>query len=266
VTYPLVPPLQASSTSNLEGGILTHVTKTGGAGPGLFDDSDVTRDDRGSAADLRARALGGVLALFRAQQGWAVETAAAHARLSHMTWRRLEEGRAVRTKSLAAVDRLLERPIGTVSRALRDDLLMLQLVNLVTDTGEAAHGVVPFLQRFAEQSGPGRVTTARGPSAWPVVAEHTSRALAIAAQHVATVQPTELELATRLIERLVSAAGTTPAIRVMVQSVAAAIPDLMARALDQVEHDMAGDRAPVDAVEHDVARLVAGAQDLAGCR
>lgn len=224
--------------------------------PTLFGDTNVSPPDEDTRPELRARALGGVLAILRARNGWSVEAAAAHAGLSHMTVRRLEEGRPVRSKSLAAVDRLLERTVGTVHRALNDDDLMVDLVRAVAGVVDDEHvGPAAFLARFAEQTGPQHRAVRTD---WPEVEDATRRALALASMHVPSVRPTDLEVVNRMIERLAPAASTTESIRDLVQAAARAIPDLIARQLDDAEHDLATDStdsaAPLSAEHADMPR------------
>lgn len=228
----------------MEPGILTHMGSKDEVGATLFDDPNVTPQTEDEGPELRARALGGVLSVLRDRRGWSVEAAAAHAKLSHMTWRRLEEGRPVRGKSLAAVDQILERPIGTVRRALNDNLLMVDLVRLVgVEAAGVGKGTAPaFLRRFAEQAGPQRPQVA---TRWPEVTPAANRALAIAAHHVPEVQPTDLQVVNRMIEQLTAAASTTESIRELVRAAARAIPDLIARELDQCEHEIAVAEAEV---------------------
>lgn len=104
---------------------------------------------------LRRLALGGVLQIKRATEGWSVEKAAANAGVGHMTWRRVEDGYGVRNKTYAAVDQLLELPIGTVKRALGDDLLMVALARDIAgaDTSDVTSAsAADWVERFAKST------------------------------------------------------------------------------------------------------------------
>lgn len=82
--------------------------------------------------ELQAHNLGQLLTAVRARHGWSVEAAAKVAGIGHMTWRRVESGQPVRLRTFAAIDRLLERPAGTVLTALRSDEHMAELYQAVT--------------------------------------------------------------------------------------------------------------------------------------
>jgi transcriptional regulator with XRE-family HTH domain len=117
---------------------------------------------------MRALALGGVLQLLRTQKGWSVEQAAHQAGLGHMTWRRVEDGFAVRRRTYAALDTILSLPVGTVQRALNDDTLMLSLLGQVVEVHPLdADDAAGYVERFAHQtlSGSPRQTSALAPAA-----------------------------------------------------------------------------------------------------
>jgi transcriptional regulator with XRE-family HTH domain len=117
---------------------------------------------------MRALALGGVLQLLRTQKGWSVEQAAHQAGLGHMTWRRVEDGFAVRRRTYAALDTILSLPVGTVQRALNDDTLMLSLLGQVVEVHPLdADDAAGYVERFAHQtlSGSPRQTSALRPAA-----------------------------------------------------------------------------------------------------
>jgi transcriptional regulator with XRE-family HTH domain len=103
---------------------------------------------------MRRLALGGVLQLLRDARGWSVEAAAREVRMGHMTWRRVEDGFAVRRRTYATLDGLLEVPLGTVQRALNDDPMMLQLAARVVDPLEVASTSDPavWVETFAQQT------------------------------------------------------------------------------------------------------------------
>lgn len=104
---------------------------------------------------LRRLAVGGVLQIKRAAEGWSVEQAAVHAGIGHMTWRRIEDGYAVRNKTYASVDQLLGLSIGAVKRALGDDLLVAALARDVAgeDISEVTPQTAPdWVERFAKST------------------------------------------------------------------------------------------------------------------
>ncbi|QJY51232.1 hypothetical protein [Pseudonocardia broussonetiae] len=95
------------------------------------------RPDPAERRAVRRLVLAGMLQSIRARNGWSVNDAASRASIAPMTWRRLEDGLDVRRRSLTAVDGLLEQPFGTVSRALNDDLVMVELLRLDRDDVDA---------------------------------------------------------------------------------------------------------------------------------
>lgn len=206
----------------------------------LFDETDTDhRPDPAERRRTRLLALGGALQLLRTGRGWNVNDAASAANVAPMTWRRLEEGQAVRRRTHVAVDVLLDQPFGTVERAVADDVLMLNLVAhlgavdraSVTDD-DAGDVLAAYTQRLVTGSTrpvqTGRPSSSPRPgSGWPVVDPATSAALAALSQHVPACHPTELELVQRTIERLVNL-HPTPAIDALVKAALEALPDLIA--------------------------------------
>jgi len=200
-----------------------------------FDELAVNRDREEDNRRTRRLALGGALQLVRASNGWTVLDAAHHAKLAPMTVRRIEDGLPVRDRSYAALDGLLGLVPGTVKRALADDRVMTGLIK--TATGQDVT-VVGGLAPFADQTRTNSPRQQRESSRWPAVGPETSRALAMAASHVPTEQPTVLEMVNRVLERLAREQTQTPAIRELVRAAAAAVPDLIARQLDECEREM----------------------------
>lgn len=94
----------------------------------LFDDHDVDhRPDQAHRRAVRRHVLAAVLSTWRAERGWSVNDAASKASIAPMTWRRMEQGLDVRRRTLTALDGVLGQPLGTVTRALNDDYLMVSL-------------------------------------------------------------------------------------------------------------------------------------------
>lgn len=116
------------------------------AEPGVYAGEDQGRQL------TRALALGGVLQTLRAREGWSVEQAAVHAGIGHMTWRRVEDGYTVRTKTYAALDRLLGLPFGTTRRATGDDRVLVELMGHVgVDVSNVAPATAEaFVEQFAQ--------------------------------------------------------------------------------------------------------------------
>lgn len=226
----------------------------------LFDDTEVTHDATEHRA-VRRLALGGAIQLVRTRNGWNVTEAAANAGLAPMTWRRVEDGLDVRERSHAALDRVLKVAFGTVKRALADDVQMLELLKLTgVDTRHvASDNAAEFLEAFAEQTrtgsprqkrmiGPQRSGPVRsglpghGPvSSWPAVDGRTRDALEAMSMHVPAVQPTDLQLVQRMVDQLTRTA-VTPAVRDLIEAALKAMPDLIARQLDQAEQDIRADQ------------------------
>lgn len=135
-------------------------------------DPAVTHDDPQYRRGMRSLALGGVLQLLRTRENWSVETAAQRAGIGHMTWRRAEDGFTVRRRTYAALDAVLGLPLGTVSRALNDDRLMVELASLVIDTSNVrADQAATFVETFAQQTLSGSPRQARQLAAVDVVDE-----------------------------------------------------------------------------------------------
>lgn len=209
----------------------------------LFDDHDMDQGpDPGVRRAVRRAVLGGVLHLIRAARGWNVNDAASQAGMAPMTWRRLEDGLDVRRRSLAAVDHLLDEPLGTAQRALDDDLLMLSLAGKhgVDVTAAGPIGAADFLDQLAERFRTGTVSSSPARPAgerWPVVDDAHRRALDAMAHHVPALAPTPLDHARALIRAL---DGTTePLLQELCRVACKALPDLMALELHQAEAEMA---------------------------
>lgn len=214
----------------------------------LFGDQDVNTPAEQQARLTRRLALGGALQLIRQRNDWNVNEAATRAGLAPMTYRRAEDGLAIRERSLTALDHLLDMPVGTVKRALADDLLMVDVVKLagVDVRHVAADNAGEFLDEFAEQTRTNsprqgrevlpRVVAARP---WPAVDEATNRALAAFAHHVPATQPTDLEVVNRLLEQLARSSVQTEPIRELLRAAHRAVPDLIAAQLREAERDLA---------------------------
>lgn len=224
----------------------------------LFEESEVTQgEDPEVRRTVRRLALGGGLQIVRARLGLNVNEAAARAKLAPMTFRRLEDGMDVREKSLTAVDRFLDVVVGSVKRALADDMQMIELLKLVgVDVRHvAADNAGEFLAAFADQtrtdsprqqrvlgpqrSGPDRSgLPGHGPvSGWPAIEDHHRDALWSTAQHVPAVQPTDLQLVQRMVDQLTSK-PVTPAVRELIEAALKAMPDLIQRQLVAAEEDI----------------------------
>lgn len=160
-------------------------------------------------ARVRRTVLGGVLHVVRVRRGWSVNDAAAAATLAPMTLRRVESGLAVRRRSLAALDGMLDQPAGTVERALADDVAMLALARLVVDERpDDPADVGALLDQLAERFRSGTITSRPSPTL-PVVSE--------------------LVAAAALLDRLVQH-PPTPAIDHAIDAIVKAMPDLVDRA------------------------------------
>lgn len=124
--------------------------------------------DRAQAGLLRQFALGAFLRVRRGREGLSVETMTERAGLSHMTWRRLEDGYAVRPKTYAAVETVFGLPAGSLTRALSDDSALVELAGLLgVDTSAASDSADPdavwrFLMSFAGTSWLGVLTSGDG--------------------------------------------------------------------------------------------------------
>jgi len=231
----------------------------------LFDDHENDhRPDPEQRRAARQLALGGVLQYLRAKNVWSVNDAASHAGIAPMTWRRLEDGLDVRQRTHVAIDKLLHAPFGTVKRALGDDWLMYHFLrdhgpelHLISDLDDVTPAnVADFLLHFAEdvrgmsprQSANPSMTSkwTLGPKATlkhvDATRQEVETALAALSQHIPAGRPTNLELATQLVERM-TALPPTAAIDEAVHAILKAMPDLIARTCVEAEQDIADDLA-----------------------
>lgn len=104
-------------------------------------------DDAGA---LRRCALGAFLRHWRASQAISVEALAERASLGHMTWRRLEDGHAVRPSTYVTVETVAQLPAGMVSRALLDDDALIELAGHLGIAGpDANQSPAAWLRSFA---------------------------------------------------------------------------------------------------------------------
>lgn len=228
-------------------------------GETLFDDDDVVLGaDPVVRRQVRRAVLAGLLQVVRAQRGWSTNDAASAAKIAPMTWRRLEESNGVRQRSLAAVDGLLGLELGTVVRALEDDLQMVDLVGRigldVSTVSPASAG--EFLDNLAERFRTGTVagagvaagvgaaaapwtrsTSRRGAGMWPVATDDMRVGLDMLSQHISSAQPPTHWLAVALIDRM-RAMEQTPEIQTAVRALSMAMADIIAGAV----HDGCADK------------------------
>lgn len=80
------------------------------------------------ALNDRRAALGAAVYQLRTRRRWSVNDGAAAAHIAPMTWRRIEGGMPIRTRSMLALDRILEQPPATVAGAIQDDDEMRELL------------------------------------------------------------------------------------------------------------------------------------------
>jgi transcriptional regulator with XRE-family HTH domain len=128
------------------------------------------------AEALRRCALGAFLRHWRASQDLSVEAMAERAGLSHMTWRRLEDGHAIRARSLGIVEQAAGLPSGAIIRALNDDDALVELAEKLGIEIDKNQSSQAFLRSFG----------------WPVQW----------AQQITDPQPDDLEVASALLSRL----------------------------------------------------------------
>jgi len=168
-----------------------------------------------------AIALGGILQTIRAQRGQSVENmAVADLHIGHMTLRRLEAGHPVRQKTYAAVDTLLDVPVGTVKRALNDDLAM---VELIAKAGVDTSAVTPataaaFVRTFAAQTSGTHNAAGANP--------HTHR----------PAPGSDLQAVANVLNRLAQR-PPTPRITAAVMALLDVMPDLLNRPADAITGD-----------------------------
>lgn len=210
--------------------------------PTLFGDEDTAQRDRRN----RIYCLAALLAAYRAERAWSVEQAALHAGIGHMTWRRAESGVESRSKTYAAMDGLFGLPPGTVKAATNDDQLMVDLARALgvhvpeqydptTWVRSYARGAAAPMPPWVESSLGGLSASARGTTAAPH--PDTLRSLAELAHHVPANPPTDLQLATALVERL-DARGDDPDIQAAVTAILKAMPALIGTTVRDAERDI----------------------------
>lgn len=220
----------------------------------LFDDhepqDETHKPDPEMSRAVRQLALGGALQMIRAKNVWSVSDAASKASIAPMTWRRMEDGLDVRQRTHVAIDRLLELPFGSVKRALADDFLMVQVLGATgVETSYVSEATAPqFLASFADRTRAVNSRPVREPF-W--ITRLTSnpqqsnsdleKALAALAHHVPPVAPSNLELATQLVERL-TALQPTAAIDDAVHAILKAMPDLIARTCVDAQNDITAEQ------------------------
>ena len=102
------------------------------------------------AESMRRCALGAFLRHWRASQGLSIEAMAERAGLSHMSWRRAEDGHELRAKTYNAVETVAQLPAGMVSRALLDDDALIELAGQLGIAGpDANQSPAAWLRSFA---------------------------------------------------------------------------------------------------------------------
>lgn len=159
-------------------------------------------DDAGA---LRRCALGAFLRHWRASQAISVEALAERASLGHMTWRRLEDGHAVRPATYVTVETVAQLPAGMVSRALLDDDALIELAGHLGIAGpDANQSPAAWLRSFAL------------PTSW--------------AQHLTPPQPDDdLPAVAALISRLSARRDRTPTEDAALKALAAWLAELTSR-------------------------------------
>lgn len=80
------------------------------------------------AVNARRAALGAAVLQLRTRRRWSVNEAAAATRIAPMTWRRIEAGMPIRSRSMLALARILELPPATVAAAFQGDDEMRELL------------------------------------------------------------------------------------------------------------------------------------------
>lgn len=221
----------------------------------LFGTETDPREQEREARARRTYALAGMLQTVRARRGWSVETAAAHAGIGHMTWRRAEQGVPSRLKTYAALDRLFGLPPGAVNRATRSDEHMVALAGALDidacaeHAASAAEWVAKFAEGAAAGSPAGRVMhqdrAAPGNPDLP-------GALAALSLHTPAAVPTDLQVATDLVERM-RAHADAPEVREAIQAVLRAIPAMIGVAVRDAERELTTHSAPPSTAERDVS-------------
>lgn len=214
----------------------------------LFGGTIAARDRDQRARDRRLYALAAVLRIVRADRGWSVEVAAGNAGVGHMTWRRSEQGVPSRMKTYSAMDRLFDLAPGTVHRATRNDDLMVEFAGRmgVDITDADTLGSAEWVAKLAESA-------AAGTPAGNVVAPERPvedrpellRSLGLLAQHTPTARPTDLQVATDLVERMgrLSQESPDPDLTAAIQAVLKAVPHMIGVTVRDAGRELSGSNA-----------------------
>lgn len=225
----------------------------------LFDDDDMAqRPDPAERRAVRRLVLAGMLQSVRARNGWSVNDAASRAGIAPMTWRRLEDGLDVRRRSHTAVDGLLEQPFGTVTRALNDDLVMVELLRVDREDVDAVEPetAASYLDALAERH---RSGSTGGVHHYRTVTDSIGTTDSVGQAHGAASASARLgglRAGSRSVEDLLAtlAAASTP-----LQPPPPPVSDLT-RAAQLVDHITR--RALTPALENAVASILAAMPDL----
>lgn len=114
-----------------------------------FCHPELVSDETSRAEALRRAALGAFLRHWRAAQDLSVEAMAERAGLSHMSWRRAEDGHAVRARTYTVIEQTTGLPAGIISRALLDDEVLIDLAGKLGIEIEENQSPAAFLRSYA---------------------------------------------------------------------------------------------------------------------
>ena len=115
-----------------------------------FCHPELVSDETSRAEALRRAALGAFLRHWRAAQDLSVEAMAERAGLSHMSWRRAEDGHELRARTYNAVETVTELPAGLVMRSLKDDEALIELATHLGIAGpDENQSPAAFLRSYA---------------------------------------------------------------------------------------------------------------------
>lgn len=149
-----------------------------------------------------------------------------------MTWRRVEDGYAVRNKTYAAIDQLLDQPVGTVKRALGDDLLIAALARDYANadttyltSGNAGHWVERFAKSMLSEHSKATVGARTSVALHPARAEGAAAA-PVVQQRPARAESSDVVLAAELLDRF-ARRQLTPAMETAMKALLDAMPDLL---------------------------------------
>lgn len=86
-------------------------------------------EEQGERLQKRLYAIGACVQVARARKKLSIEHISEEAKLGHVTWRRVEDGKKVRTSTYAALDEYFGLPVGSTEQAMTNDENLVRFAN-----------------------------------------------------------------------------------------------------------------------------------------